>query len=163
VRESGEILDGKRTAYSTGPSSEGDDLAAAVRAAKLAANQETSAPPKTQPTPAKVVTRPSSSATRPTTATSTKKPPQVITVTNPNRSGPTTTSISPKAAAQALANYATQELKAGRGANLGVKGKPSRTVAEYQAAMGNITADGMYGPATRTRGQQLGVNMPVRK
>jgi len=161
VRESGEILDGKRTAYSTGPSSEGDDLAAAVRAAKLAAQQETAPAPAPKP-----VTRPSSASsttTRPTSTTASRpasKPAPVINVYNPNREP---AAISPKDAAQALANYAKQKLAAGQGAQLGVKGKPSATVRDYQAKMGNITADGIYGPATRARGQQLGVNMPIRK
>lgn len=50
------------------------------------------------------------------------------------------------------------------GADQGVKGKPSAYVRAAQSAMGALTADGIYGPATRARGAQLtGKTFPPRK
>lgn len=65
----------------------------------------------------------------------------------------------PVAAARELAAYVAKNR--GKGAMLGVKGKPSPTVKALQLQMG-VTADGIYGPATRQRGTELGVGMPPR-
>lgn len=70
---------------------------------------------------------------------------------------------SPVEAARALAAYASAALARRDGAALGLKRAPSPDVAALQAAMGDIAADGIYGPATRARGRALGVTMPVRK
>lgn len=45
------------------------------------------------------------------------------------------------------------------GADQGAKGKPSAFVKASQQQMGGLTADGIYGPATRARGSQL-INKP---
>lgn len=73
---------------------------------------------------------------------------------------------SPKRSAQQAASdllaHATQLLNAKRGAELGVKGAPSAFVKAAQIDMG-VQADGIYGPATRTKGKQLtGKNFPAR-
>lgn len=70
---------------------------------------------------------------------------------------------SPEQAARDLAAYARSVLARGQGAQLGTRGNPSERVRELQEDMGGIDADGFYGPATRARGQQLGVQMPVRR
>lgn len=70
----------------------------------------------------------------------------------------------PVQAARELYEHASALLAAGKGAQLGVKGAPSSFVRDAQRDMGGLTADGMYGPATRTRGKQLtGQTFPVRK
>lgn len=72
---------------------------------------------------------------------------------------------SPHEQAIELARYVAAELKAGRGANLGIRGKPSVFVQAAQLGMGmsQADADGIYGPATRAAGQALGVVMPARR
>jgi hypothetical protein len=45
----------------------------------------------------------------------------------------------------------------------GTKAKPDQTVMAAQRDMGGIAADGIYGPATRSRAAQLGVTLPPRK
>jgi hypothetical protein len=72
---------------------------------------------------------------------------------------------SPHEQAIELARYVAAELKAGRGGNLGVRGKPSAFVQAAQLGMGmsQADADGIYGPATRAAGQALGVVMPARR
>jgi hypothetical protein len=70
---------------------------------------------------------------------------------------------SPEQAARDLSAFAREVLARGQGAKLGTRGNPSERVRELQADMGGIEADGFYGPATRARGQQLGVEMPVRR
>jgi hypothetical protein len=87
----------------------------------------------------------------------------------PNRYG-TSTKIKPpvppltaaneqQRAAEGLLSYLSQP-----GADQGVKGKPSAYVKAAQAAMGGLTADGIYGPNTRARGAALtGKTFPPRK
>lgn len=69
---------------------------------------------------------------------------------------------SPEQAARDLASYASQALADKHGALLGTKAAPSPFVRQAQDDMG-ITADGIYGPGTRARGEKLGVKMPVRR
>lgn len=62
-------------------------------------------------------------------------------------------------AAESLLAYLSQP-----GADQGIKGKPSSFVRASQSAMGQLTADGIYGPATRARGAQLtGKTFPPRR
>ena len=69
---------------------------------------------------------------------------------------------SAKDAAASLLAYVKPILAAKRGAELGTKGAPNGQVKAAQLDMG-ITADGIYGPDTRKRGQQLsGVSFPPR-
>ena len=69
----------------------------------------------------------------------------------------------PKAAAQALLEYVTAAIAAGRGATLGSKSSPNAIVRDAQADMDNIDVDGVYGPATRARGKALlGKSFPAR-
>lgn len=67
----------------------------------------------------------------------------------------------PVAAARELAAYVAENR--GKGAKLGTKGAPSNAVKALQLQMGGgLVADGIYGPKTRARGQELGVSMPPR-
>jgi hypothetical protein len=76
---------------------------------------------------------------------------------------PASVSRTPKAAAQALFEYVTAAIAAGRGATLGTKSEPNAIVRDAQADMDNIDVDGVYGPATRTRGKELlGKTFPPR-
>jgi hypothetical protein len=70
----------------------------------------------------------------------------------------------PKAAAQSLYDYVSAAIKAGRGATLGTKSSPNAVVRDAQQDMGELVADGIYGPATRTRGKALlGRTFPARQ
>ncbi len=72
---------------------------------------------------------------------------------------PVTTTNEQARAAESLLAYLQKP-----GADQGVKGKPSSFVRASQSAMGALTADGIYGPATRARGAQLtGKTFPPRK
>jgi hypothetical protein len=64
---------------------------------------------------------------------------------------------SPKEAAEDLKKY----ILATR--SYGTKAKPDQTVMAAQRDMGGISADGIYGPATRSRAAKLGVTLPPRK
>ncbi len=67
-----------------------------------------------------------------------------------------------KEAAAALYAYVVPIAKAGRTSALGSKGKPNPVVQAAQRDMG-LPADGIYGPATRTKGKQLlGKDFPPR-
>lgn len=68
----------------------------------------------------------------------------------------------PAAAAMELAEFARAMLGAKRGGELGTKAKPSERVAALQRELG-VKPDGIYGPATRKAGEALGVKMPVRR
>jgi hypothetical protein len=69
----------------------------------------------------------------------------------------------PEAAAQELFNYAREVLSKSKGYLLGTKAAPSRLVQDAQTDMGEIAADGIYGPATRDRGKALlGKTFPAR-
>lgn len=71
---------------------------------------------------------------------------------------------SPQEAASDLYDYATRVLAEGKGSLLGVKDRPSATVRDAQADMGDDDADGFYGPATRALGKKLlGRTFPVRR
>lgn len=70
---------------------------------------------------------------------------------------------SPAQAATELLAYVTPILAAKRGSELGTKGAPNGFVKAAQLDMGGVTADGIYGPTTRTRGTKLtGKPFPVR-
>jgi hypothetical protein len=70
----------------------------------------------------------------------------------------------PRVAAQALYDYVTQVVRDGRGAELGTAGKPNATVRAAQTDMKLLTADGIYGAKTRTRGKELlGREFPARE
>lgn len=78
----------------------------------------------------------------------------------PDASAP---SLSPRAAAQRLYDYARAKVRAGKASELGSKAKRNGTIKAYQAAMGKISADGIYGPKTRARGKELlGRAFPAR-
>lgn len=62
----------------------------------------------------------------------------------------------PKEAAEALRIYLAETK------SWGWKGRPDPTVKRSQSLMGGLTADGIYGPKTRTRAKELGVNIPPR-
>lgn len=71
------------------------------------------------------------------------------------------TQADPVAAANELAAYV--RANKGKGVALGVKGRPNDTVRALQLQMGEVEADGIYGPATRERGRVLtGRAMPSR-
>lgn len=67
-------------------------------------------------------------------------------------------------AARQLHAYVTALLRLPLGARmLGHKGSPNAKVRELQLRMGGLLADGIYGPATRARGQALiGIPFPGR-
>ena len=73
---------------------------------------------------------------------------------------------SPVAAAQALYDYASAAIKAGRGSSLGTKGKPNAVVADAERDMGIVPDNGVYGiygPKIRARGKELlGKTFPAR-
>lgn len=73
---------------------------------------------------------------------------------------PEVVQTNPRRAAEELAAYV--RANRGKGAKLGTKGKPSDTVRALQLQMGEEPADGIYGPSTRKRGEELGVSMPPR-
>lgn len=76
--------------------------------------------------------------------------------------GPAVIKRSPEKAALDLLEYATAAINAGRARTLGSKGAPNQVVQDAQRDMG-ITADGIYGPATRAKGKQLtGKTFPAR-
>ncbi|HET8939219.1 MAG TPA: hypothetical protein VFN67_37500 [Polyangiales bacterium] len=94
---------------------------------------------------------------------------ELLGVEFPNRYGtgtkvkppvpPLTAANEQQRAAEGLLSYLSQP-----GADQGVKGKPSAYVKAAQAAMGGLTADGIYGPNTRTRGAALtGKPFPPRR
>lgn len=77
---------------------------------------------------------------------------------------PSTPVLSAKQAAQALYEYASRLVSAGRASALGTKNRRNSKVKAWQAAMGRIKDDGIYGPATRRRGKELlGMEFPVRR
>ena len=87
------------------------------------------------------------------------KLPAANVLNKPPAAPPITTTNEQARAAESLLAYLSQP-----GANQGVKGSPSVFVKASQAAMGQLTADGIYGPATRARGAQLtGKTFPPRK
>jgi hypothetical protein len=66
-------------------------------------------------------------------------------------------------AALDLLGYVTPILAAKRGAELGVKGQPNPIVKAAQLDMGDVPADGIYGPRTRAKGKALiSKNFPAR-
>jgi len=66
-------------------------------------------------------------------------------------------------AAQQLYAYVNAMLRAGKADLLGDKAKPNGLVRGWQQDMGKLTADGIYGPKTRTRGKELlGREFPSR-
>jgi hypothetical protein len=67
-------------------------------------------------------------------------------------------------AAEDLLAHAKAAIASGKAASqLGSKSAPNQTVALAQADMGELTADGIYGPATRARGKALtGKTFPAR-
>ena len=69
----------------------------------------------------------------------------------------------PVQAANDLYAYAKAVLAAKEGWKLGTRDKPSETVRSAQADMGELTADGIYGPKTKARGKALtGKDFPTR-
>jgi hypothetical protein len=69
----------------------------------------------------------------------------------------------PVQAATELLAYARSAIGSGKGSMLGDKDRPSETVRLAQAEMGELKADGQYGPATRARGKALtGQTFPAR-
>lgn len=75
---------------------------------------------------------------------------------------------SPKRTAEQAANelyrYVVAAAETGTMGALGTKGKPNAVVRDAQADMGGLATDGIYGPATRTRGKKLiGKTFPARK
>ena len=131
--------------------------------------------PAARPAP-KPAAKPAKPAPRPVVAARPAPPPprppprpmpprggsgRVITI-DPDRPAVTR---SPKQAATDLRGYVTPLLKAGKGAQLGTKGKPNPTVLAAQRDMGGMSPkdiDGIYGPATRKRSAALGIPLPVR-
>lgn len=102
------------------------------------------------------------------TAAAAKPKPAATKPAKPKASAATTVEPtaprSPKEAAQALFDYASRVLKAGKGASLGTANAPSSTVRAAQSDMAMHVADGIYGPDTRARGKELlGKTFPVRK
>jgi hypothetical protein len=89
---------------------------------------------------------------------------ELLAIEFPNRYGtgskvaapvpPLTAANQQQRAAQGLLAYLQ-----GQGADQGSKGSPSPMVRAAQQQMGALTADGIYGPATRARGAQL-INTP---
>lgn len=71
-----------------------------------------------------------------------------------------------RSAAQAaldLLGYVTPILKAKRGSELGLKNQPNALVKAAQIDMGDVPADGIYGPRTRAKGTALiGKPFPAR-
>lgn len=66
-------------------------------------------------------------------------------------------------AAERLYVYVVERIRSGRARTLGDKANANVQVREYQAAMGKIFADGIYGPASRKRGKELlGREFPAR-
>jgi hypothetical protein len=66
-------------------------------------------------------------------------------------------------AALDLLAYVTPILAAKRGSELGVKGAPNAVVKAAQLDMGDVPADGIYGPRTRAKGKALiSKNFPAR-
>ena len=89
------------------------------------------------------------------------KPRRASTQAPPAPTAPT--AQTPEQAAIALYDYVSALKKAGLTKQLGSKGAPNATVQAAQTAMGGLTPDGIYGPATRTRGKQLtGKTFPPR-
>ncbi|HET8938987.1 MAG TPA: hypothetical protein VFN67_36335 [Polyangiales bacterium] len=92
-------------------------------------------------------------------ARASSKLPAANVLNQPPPSPPSTETSEAARAAEGLLAYLSQP-----GADQGSKGKPSGYVKAAQAAMGALTADGIYGPATRARGAQLtGQTFPPRK
>jgi len=68
-----------------------------------------------------------------------------------------------RAAAESLLAYVQALGTRGRAKALGYRAHPNATVRDAQRAMGELTADGIYGPATRRRGKALtGKTFPPR-
>lgn len=68
-----------------------------------------------------------------------------------------------KQAAQDLLAYARRVLASNQGSQLGTAREPSAIVRSAQADMGELVADGVYGPTTRARGKALtGTTFPAR-
>lgn len=139
-----------------------------VREIEVVTSTPASAIPAT-PTPASSpapATPPApSSAASTSTKTKTKTKPSAATASSTPATPPAPSSKrSPREAAQALYDFATNALHSGRGADLGTKGHPSSFVRAAQQDMGGVTADGFYGPATKDRGRALiGKTFPTRK
>lgn len=114
--------------------------------------------PAAPPAPPAAAVKPAASKRKPTHAAA---PAQ-----RPAPAAPPAASVqrAPEQAARELYDYASAALKAKKGSQLGTKGRPSAVVQSAQRDMGQITADGIYGPSTRARGKQLtGVTFPERK
>jgi hypothetical protein len=84
-------------------------------------------------------------------------PPAAVNVPPvPERApAPSASGRTPIRAAQELHDYARKAIANRQGALLGTKTRPNAFVRGAQLDMGVTPADGIYGPATRTRGQQL--------
>jgi hypothetical protein len=121
-------------------------------------------PPRTLQLPAKPAEPfkvPPKAAPAPKPAPAPKAPakPAAPTASKPAAPPPATEPVrrAPEQAARELLAYVKAALASGTGlaTKLGTKATPSATVRDAQRDMGQITADGIYGPATRERGRAL--------
>lgn len=130
---------------------------------------------KPKPTAAKPAAhKPKPTAANPTAPPSVHLPEPAITLDvhadESNRQHATRTSTqsehttrSPTRAANDLLTYVNNATGSARATLLGLKSRPSSFVQSAQQDMGGITADGIYGPATRQRGKALlGKSFPPR-
>jgi hypothetical protein len=126
-----------------------------------------------QPPPSSMPSMPTFPVTVPPTATPVKRPfgdqPLDVEATRSNIAPPKAAAATPPAkrsanqAALDLLAYVTPILAAKRGAELGVKGAPNGVVKAAQLDMGDVPADGIYGPRTRAKGTALsGKKFPPR-
>ena len=129
---------------------------AAPKPAKPKPPKASSAPPPRPPAPAPASTR---AARLEDVKPDKGRPPRFESATRPARSLPAPSARAPKQAALELLEYT----KRSRPAQWGTKAAPNPIVRAAQKDMGSITADGIYGPSTRSRAKALGVTLPPRQ
>jgi hypothetical protein len=117
-------------------------------------------PAPAKPAPAKPVAKTTAKPTKPVAKTAAKPTkPVAKTAAKPTKTtNDTYVKRSPVQAAKDLQNYVKQPK-----ADLGKKGKPSVFIKFAQQDMGKLTADGIFGPKTKARAQELLTGKPESK
>lgn len=136
-----------------------DPLAEILRAKRKRKRKRKTAQPTARATPAPPSSTPSTTSTKRRRRVSKRAKRKARAAA---ASPPTASSSPERAAAAELFNYVTKTETNPR--KWGTRAAPNRAIKLLQGQMGEIVADGIYGPATRGRGKQLlGKTFPARR
>lgn len=120
-------------------------------------------PGRQHPPPSKLPAPPSPPAPPAPARDAAPPPPTPVKVEPVPEQAKPATGRTPQQAARALYDYVRKAIANKQGALLGTKTRPNPFVRDAQRDMGIAKPDGIYGPATRTRGAQLlKTNFPAR-